>query len=94
MASRDTRDRLGWPTNGQAGRRPAPVQPDELLAVLMRTLWGYHGLGCDLARTAAALGKHRSTVRYRLYRVRELTGLEPEDPRSVEALLEIAGLHA
>jgi sugar diacid utilization regulator len=94
VASRDTCDRLGWPTNGQVGRCPAPVQPDELLAVLMRTLWGYHGLGCDLARIAAALGKHRSTVRYRLYRVRELTGLEPEDPRSVEALLEIAGLHA
>ncbi|WP_410479423.1 helix-turn-helix domain-containing protein [Pseudonocardia sp. H11422] len=55
----------------------------------MRTLWGYHGLGCDLARTAAALGKHRSTVRYRLYRVRELTGLEPEDPRAVEALLDV-----
>jgi sugar diacid utilization regulator len=94
VASRDTRDRLGWPTNGEVGRRPAPVQPDELLAVLMRTLWGYHGLGCDLARTAAAMGKQSSTVRYRLYRVRELTGLEPEDPRSVEALLEIAGLHA
>jgi sugar diacid utilization regulator len=94
VASRDTRDRLGWPTNGQVGRRPAPVQPDELLAVLMHTLREYHGLGCDLARTAAALGQHRSTVRYRLYRVRELTGLEPEDPRSVEALLEIAGLHA
>ena len=62
--------------------------------MLMRTLWGYHGLGCDLTRTAAALGKHRSTVRYRLYRVRELTGLEPEDPSSVAALREIAGLHA
>jgi sugar diacid utilization regulator len=63
------------------------------LTALVRTSWGYHGLGCDLARTAVALGNHRSTVRYRLYRVRELTGLEPEDPRSVEALLEIAGLH-
>lgn len=94
MASRDTRDRSGWPTNGQVGRRPAPVPPDELVAALMRTLWGYHGLGCDLARTAAALGKHRSTVRYRLYRIRALTGLEPEDPKSVQALRDIAGRHA
>ncbi|MFC5234885.1 helix-turn-helix domain-containing protein [Pseudonocardia zijingensis] len=60
----------------------------------MGTLWGYHALGCDLAHTAGALSNHRSTVRYRLYRVREVTGIEPEDPRSMEALLEIAGLHA
>ena len=74
------------------GSCTAPVQLDELLTALMRTSWVYHGMGCDLARTAAALGKHRSTVRYHLYRIGELTGLEPEDPRSVAALLKIAGV--
>jgi hypothetical protein len=43
--------------------------------------------------TRAALRVHRSTARYRLYRIRELTGLDPEDPRSVAALRTIAGLH-
>jgi AraC-like DNA-binding protein len=65
------------------------VRPDEVMAVLLRTLWAYRGLGGDLTRTAAALAVHRSTVRYRLYRVRELTGLDPEDPRSVEALRDM-----
>jgi sugar diacid utilization regulator len=70
---------------------PASVQPDEFTPLLVRTLWGYRALGGDLARTAAALGVHRSTARYRLYRIRELTGLDSEDPRSVEVLRDIAG---
>ncbi|MCW2686711.1 MAG: PucR C-terminal helix-turn-helix domain [Mycobacterium sp.] len=60
------------------------------MAVLLRTLWSYRGLDGDLIRTAAVLGVHRSTVRYRLYRIRELTGLEPQDSRSVEALRIVA----
>jgi sugar diacid utilization regulator len=63
---------------------------DEFMAVLLRTLWSYRGLDGDLIRTAAVLGVHRSTVRYRLYRIRELTGLEPQDSRSVEALRIVA----
>jgi sugar diacid utilization regulator len=63
---------------------------DEFIAALLRTLWSYRGLDGDLIRTAAVLGVHRSTVRYRLYRIRELTGLEPQDSRSVEALRIVA----
>jgi hypothetical protein len=63
-----------------------PVQSDESMALLLRTLWAYRGFGGDLASTAAALAVHRSTVRYRLHRIRELTGLDPQDPRSMEAL--------
>jgi AraC-like DNA-binding protein len=70
-----------------------PVQSEELLALLLRTLWAYRGLGGDLIRTAAALAVYRSTVRYRLYRIRELTGLDPQDSRSVEALRDIANPH-
>jgi sugar diacid utilization regulator len=70
-----------------------PSPADERAALLVRALWGYRELGCDLTRSAAALGVHRSTMRYRLYRVRELTGLSPEDPRSAEALHAVAGLH-
>jgi hypothetical protein len=31
---------------------------------------------CDLDVTASALGIHRSTLRYRLFRIRELTGYD------------------
>jgi sugar diacid utilization regulator len=93
VVSRGTRNWPARPTTRPVARRPVPAQPDDFMPLLVRTLWGYRGLGCDLARTASALGVHRSTARYRLYRIRELTGLDPEDPRSVEALRDIAGLH-
>lgn len=44
-------------------------------------------------RTAAALAVNRSTVRCRLHRIRELTGLEPDDARSIGALRDIANPH-
>ena len=70
------------------------AQPDEPIALLVRTLSEYRRLGRDLTQTAAALGVHRSTVRYRLYRIGELTGLPPDDPRSTDALRDIAGPHS
>jgi hypothetical protein len=73
--------------------QPTTTPADERMALLVRTLWGYRELGCDLARSAAALGVHRSTMRYRLYRIRELTGHHPEDLGSEETLHAIAGLH-
>jgi AraC-like DNA-binding protein len=63
---------------------------DDLMTRLLRTLLAYHGVGGDLTRAAAVLAVHRSTVRYRLYRIRELTGLPPGDPRTGEALRDIA----
>jgi DNA-binding PucR family transcriptional regulator len=89
VVSRGTPDRPTGPTPSALGRRPDPAQRDQLMALLLRTLLAYHGRGCDLARTSAALGIHRSTVRYRLYRIRELTGLGPEDPRSVQVMRDI-----
>ncbi|NMH96168.1 MEDS domain-containing protein [Pseudonocardia acidicola] len=60
-------------------------------AILLRTLQTHHRVGCDIARTAAALGVHPSTVRYRLHRIRELTGLDAADPRALHALRFITG---
>jgi AraC-like DNA-binding protein len=74
-------------------KMPGSVPPDELMALLLRTLWAYRGFGGDLSRTAMALGVRRSTVRYRLHRIRKLTGLDPRDSRSVEALRDIANRH-
>jgi AraC-like DNA-binding protein len=48
----------------------SPVRTDESMALSLRTLWAYRGFGGDLTRTAAALAVHRSTVRYRLHRIR------------------------
>ncbi|MCW2653338.1 MAG: AraC family transcriptional regulator [Mycobacterium sp.] len=75
------------------GRTPTRVQSDEFMALLLRTLWAYRGLRGDLTRTAAALAVYPSTVRYRLYRIRELTGLNPKDPRTLAALGDIAKPH-
>ncbi|HEV7935283.1 MAG TPA: helix-turn-helix domain-containing protein [Actinomadura sp.] len=63
------------------------------MALLVRTLAKYRGLRGDLTRTAAALGIHRSTDRYRFYRIGQLIGADPEDPRSIEPLRDITGLH-
>jgi sugar diacid utilization regulator len=89
LAYSPTRARPTRPTTGPVA---APTQA-ELMALLLRTLWGYRALGCDPTRAAAALGVHCSTLRFRLYRIRELTGLAPEDPRSVQALRAITGPH-
>jgi DNA-binding PucR family transcriptional regulator len=67
---------------------PKESEDDEQMALLLRTLRAYHELDGDLARTAAALLVHRSTVRYRLHRIRSITGLDPQDPRAIEALRE------
>lgn len=68
------------------------VHSVERAALLLRTLWAYRGLG-DLTRTAVTLNVYPSTVRYRLYRIRELTGYHPNDPRSIEVLRGIANPH-
>jgi hypothetical protein len=64
-------------------------EPNDVTTTLVRTLQTHCELGCNIARTAAALDVHLSTARYRLYRIRELTGFEPADRRSLSALLRI-----
>jgi sugar diacid utilization regulator len=49
-------------------------------AELVRTLTQYLEHGGNYDATAAALSVHKSTLKYRLQRIRELTGLELNDP--------------
>lgn len=44
------------------------------------TLRAYFDASCDRARAAQALFVHRNTLRYRLQRIRELCGLDLDDP--------------
>ncbi len=46
---------------------------------LIRTLSGYFGANCNLAKAAQALDVHRNTLVYRLERVAELTKLDLDD---------------
>jgi DNA-binding PucR family transcriptional regulator len=48
---------------------------------LLETAAVYVELGGSLEATARALFVHPNTVRYRLRRVRDLTGWDPTDPR-------------
>ncbi|MGH1550805.1 PucR family transcriptional regulator [Leifsonia poae] len=47
---------------------------------LVQTLAAYFDSGGNYDRTSALLVIHRSTLRYRLHRIRELSGLELNDP--------------
>ncbi|WP_431247892.1 PucR family transcriptional regulator [Leifsonia xyli] len=49
---------------------------------LVRTLTAYLDSGGNYDRTSAALVIHRSTLRYRLRRIRELCGLDINDPEA------------
>jgi sugar diacid utilization regulator len=68
---------------------PLAAAGGELLATLSTFLDG----GGALESCARALFVHANTVRYRLRRVRELTGLQPTDPRDA-LVLRIAVLAA
>lgn len=56
-------------------------------AQLVRTLRGYFEHGFNLARTAAALSVHPNTIVYRLRRIHQLTGHDPNDPDQLLLLL-------
>ncbi|MGW6601048.1 PucR family transcriptional regulator [Streptomyces sp. NPDC055036] len=64
------------------------IERDTLLTTLDR----WFAAGGSTAGAAGALFCHRNTVRYRLRRIEELTGLSVTDPRSSAQLL--MGLHA
>ena len=49
---------------------------------LVGTLEAYLGQNCNMNATAQAIHAHRHTVRYRLERVSELSGLDPFAPRT------------
>jgi DNA-binding PucR family transcriptional regulator len=53
---------------------------------LTQTLAAHLHHNGNYGETAAALGIHRSTLRYRLYRIRELTDHDPADPENLFAL--------
>ena len=53
---------------------------------LVATLEAFAAYGCNVARTAEALGQHQNTVRYRLDAIGRLTGLSPRDPADMEQL--------
>ncbi|WP_250549089.1 MEDS domain-containing protein [Pseudonocardia sp. H11422] len=70
---------------------PSPARQDDLTAILVRTLQTHRQLGCDIAKTAAALTILPGTARYRLSRIRELTGLDPTHPAALRALRHTVG---
>lgn len=47
---------------------------------LMATLQAYLSTGANLSSTAKMLHVHRNTLKYRLARIAELSGLDPDDP--------------
>jgi DNA-binding PucR family transcriptional regulator len=53
---------------------------------LVRTLGAYLRHGGNSTQTADALFLHRNSLRYRLARIRAITGLDPDDPDSRLAL--------
>ena len=55
-------------------------------AVVIDTLQAYLDRGSSLEATARALFVHANTVRYRLRRAHEVTGLNPSDPRDAYTL--------
>jgi sugar diacid utilization regulator len=55
----------------------------------IRTLRAYLDSQCSLSRTAEALGVHRNTVGYRVTRILELLGVDPEDPEQ-RLMLQLA----
>ena len=59
---------------------------------LMETLRAYLDSDLDVARTAAALYVHPNTVRYRLRRISEVTGLDTQSFSGLVDLLTIARL--
>jgi DNA-binding PucR family transcriptional regulator len=55
-------------------------------AGLVDTLRAYLDHGANMNATAAAIYAHRHTIAYRLERVRDLTGHDPQTPRGQEEL--------
>ncbi|NBH06814.1 PucR family transcriptional regulator [Amycolatopsis sp. SID8362] len=65
-------------------------QPAEERDILLETLHAYITCGGSSDRAAQALHCHANTVRYRLRRIKELTGRSLTDPRAVAELVTAA----
>jgi DNA-binding PucR family transcriptional regulator len=69
-------------------------QPAEERDILLETLQAYLSHGGSSEHAAQVLHCHANTVRYRLRRIRELTGRSLTDPRTVaELVTAIQALH-
>lgn len=51
----------------------------ENATALQETVLAYYKNGFSVVNTAKAMGLHRNSLRYRIHKVRELLGLEPDD---------------
>lgn len=65
-------------------------QPAEERDLLLETLHAYLSHGGSTERAAQSLHCHANTVRYRLRRIRELTGRSMTDPRAIAELVTAA----
>jgi DNA-binding PucR family transcriptional regulator len=61
---------------------------------LVATLRAYYASGARVDKTADALFLHRNSVRYRLDRIRLLTGLDIDRPEVVAAMMVALGCRA
>lgn len=53
---------------------------------LSDTLGSYCQAGCSISAAAAAMAQHENTLRYRLDKIREITGLDYKSPADMEQL--------
>ena len=51
------------------------------------TLKSYLRLQCNMSAAAEALNLHRNSMKYRMHRIREMTGIDPENTEEREYLL-------
>ena len=65
---------------------PVSVYDMENKSRLEETLSAFCENGLDLAKTADALGQHVNTIRYRLQRISDLTGLNYKEPAQMQQL--------
>jgi sugar diacid utilization regulator len=78
-------------TRASIAMEAAPLS-ENVNGVLMETLRVYLDSDLDVARTAEALYVHPNTVRYRLRRISDLTGLDTQSFSGLVELLTIARL--
>lgn len=61
---------------------------------LIETLTAYYASGARVDKTAEMLFLHRNSVRYRLDRIRLLTGVDIDRPEVVAAMMVALGCHS
>lgn len=75
--------------------QPLMRSDQERQTALFLTLSRYLEYDCDLQKTAEALFVHPNTLKYRLARIRELTGRDLRNPKHlVELTLAVTAVHS